>query len=323
MSDSGYLLYPELEPYTRGWLEASGGHSLYYEQCGNPQGVPVVVLHGGPGSGCTPTQRRFFDPAYYRIVLFDQRGCGRSQPAGSIHENTTWHLVEDIEALRQHLCIPRWLVFGGSWGSTLALAYATRHAEAIVGMILRGIFLSRATELDWFLHRARWFFPEAWERLTGWLAPHERQNVMGAYAKRIFASDLKETVQSARRWNAYEAAIMSLLPAAGGAEVEDAVTLARARVQIHYLLHGCFLAEQPLLEQVDRFRAIPAIIIQGRYDMACPPRTAYELHQVWPEAEFRIVPDAGHAASEPGIRAALVEATESFKLAQQQRSRPA
>jgi proline iminopeptidase len=317
-----YSLFPELEPYAHGWLDVPGGHRIYFEQCGNPDGVPAVVLHGGPGSGCNAGQRRFFDPAYYRIILFDQRGCGRSTPAGCIEYNTTWHLVEDIEALRRHLGIQRWMVFGGSWGSTLALAYASTHPQVVAAMVLRGIFLCRPAELDWFVRQSRWFFPEAWERLANGLDASERDHVMVAYQKRIFADDHQGAVDAARNWNAFEAAIMKLLPAAdSGTGPDDATTLARARVQLHYLMNLCFLQDRPLLQRVAHCRAIPAVIIQGRYDMVCPPFTAYELHQAWPEAEFKIIPDAGHAASEPGIAAALVAATESFKHLQGEVSR--
>ena len=305
--------YPELIPFQHGWLDRGDDHRIYYEQCGNPEGLPAVVLHGGPGSGCTPAQRRFFDPAVYRIILFDQRGCGRSLPAGSTENNTTWHLVEDIEALRQHLGISRWLVFGGSWGSTLALAYASLHKTRVLGLVLRGIFLSRAEELRWFLDDARKFFPEAWARLVANLDKEQRKDIMGAYAKLVFGSDVRTAAEAARTWNAYESSIMSLLPMNGGNQVSDEVSVARAKVQLHYLMHECFLAEQPLLNQVARLRDLPAVIIQGRYDMVCPPLTAYELHQAWPEAEFVVVPDAGHAAFEPGICDALIRATDQFK----------
>lgn len=303
-------LYPELEPYAQAWLDVSGGHSIYFEQCGNPHGHPVVFLHGGPGSGCNPAQRRFFDPAYYRIVLLDQRGCGRSKPPGCIEENTTRHLIADIEHLRMHLGIGRWLVFGGSWGSTLALAYAAAHSPAVERMILRGIFLARQSELDWFLYEIRHFFPEAWGRLTDSLRPEERGDILQAYYHRVFSGE----VDAARTWNDFESSIMSLRPqAASNIVPSEALTMARARVQLHYLHNGCFLAEHPLLTQVERFRSIPTTIIQGRYDMVCPPSTADELHRTWPEAEYVIVPDAGHSAMEPGVIAALIAATESFK----------
>ncbi len=303
-------LHPEIEPYDHAWLDVGDGHAMYYEQCGNPHGTPVVFLHGGPGSGCNPGQRRFFDPAFYRIILLDQRGCGRSRPQGHIEHNTTSHLVADIERLRHHLGIERWLVFGGSWGSTLALAYAATHPAPITGLILRGIFLSRPSELEWFLHSVSHFFPEASDALLAHLPEAERSDLMGAYYRRVFAGD----AEAARAWNGFESAIMSLLPPPAPSKlVDDATTLARARVQLHYLREECFLKDAPLLDRVDRFRHIPARIIQGRYDMVCPPVTADALHRAWPEADYVIVPDAGHSAMEPGVIAALVSATEAFK----------
>jgi proline iminopeptidase len=308
------ILYPPLEPFQHGWLPVSSTHSIYFEQCGNPAGQPVVVLHGGPGSGCTPGQRRFFDPGHYRIVLLDQRGCNRSLPLGCVQENTTQHLVDDLEALRIHLDIPRWLVFGGSWGSTLALAYAAIQPQSITGLILRGIFLCRKQELDWFLQHARNFFPEAWQRLIAPLPPSERDDILSSYYRRVFSADQTQAFSAALNWNAYETAIMSLLPSSDSISVPDeAATIGRARVQLHYLRNLGFIEQRPLLERVGDFRNIPAVIIQGRYDMVCPPTTAHELHLAWPEAEFRIIADAGHSAMEPGIAAALVAATAAFK----------
>lgn len=303
-------LFPELEPYDQGWMAVSAGHRVYYEQCGNPSGAPVVFLHGGPGSGCNPGQRRFFDPAHYRIVLLDQRGCGRSLPLGDITENTTRHLVEDVEQLRTQLGIPCWLVFGGSWGSTLALAYAAAFPQVVTGLILRGIFLGLPSEVEWFLYTVRHFFPEDWERLAAPLPESERPDLLRAYYQRVFSGD----IESARRWNAFEGAIMTLLPpAAAKPPVDDALALGRARVQLHYLVNQCFLATEPLLERIAPLRHIPATIIQGRYDMVCPPITADALHRAWPEAEYVVVPDAGHSAMEPGTLSALLAATESFK----------
>jgi proline iminopeptidase len=314
MSDSDDILYPALDPYHHGWLQASALHSIYFEQCGNPDGGPVVVLHGGPGSGCAPAQRRFFDPAHYRIILIDQRGCKRSQPLGCIEENTTRHLADDLEALREHLGIKQWLVFGGSWGSTLALAYANAYPQAVSGMILRGIFLCRPGELDWFLRQVRHFFPEAWEEFVAPLSASERNDILRAYHRLIFSDDRATIIASAIRWSQFETAILSLLPWNGiPALVDDDIVIGRARVQLHYLLNGGFVNGQALLEQIDNIRHIPAIIVQGRYDMVCPPLTAYELHRAWPEAQFKIIADAGHSAMEPGIVAALVDATESFR----------
>lgn len=308
------LIFPSIEPFSTGFIKVSPRHNLYYEECGNPDGTPVVIIHGGPGSGCSPGQRRFCDPSYYRIVLFDQRGCGRSEPAGCIEDNTTQDLVEDIERLRNHLNINKWLVFGGSWGSTLALAYAAHYAQSIKGLILRGIFLARPQELDWFLYRARNFFPEAWSELVALLTQEERKNILSSFAQRVFSADAASNIDAACHWNNFEASIMSLLPAEPSSPPPtEAAILARSRVQLHYLINHCFLADTPLLSQVDNFRHIPAVIVQGRYDMVCPPLTAYELHQAWPEANFHIIQDAGHSAFEPGTASALIVAMEQFK----------
>ena len=309
MTNASEILFPELEPYSQEWLDVPGNHRLYYEACGNPDGAPVVFLHGGPGSGCNASQRRFFDPSFYRIILFDQRGCGRSLPQGGVERNTTQDLVEDIERLRTHLGIAQWQVFGGSWGSTLALAYAATYPQNISCMILRGIFLCRDSELTWFLYTVRNFFPEPWAQLVAPLPQADRQDIMSAYHRRVFAGD----IEAARNWNAFESAIMRLWPEPPGTPPDDAITLARARVQLHYLINLGFLDTRPLLAQIERFRHVPAIIIQGRYDMVCPPVSAHELHQAWPEAEYVIVPDAGHSAMEPGTASALVAATEAFK----------
>lgn len=307
-------LYPELEPYQTGWLNVDLPHSIYYEQCGNPQGQPVVFLHGGPGSGCNPGQRRFFDPAHYRIILLDQRGCGRSTPLGSIEKNTTTHLVGDIEALREHLGIARWTVFGGSWGSTLALAYAIAHPAQVSGLILRGIFLSRPSELEWFLREARQFYPEAWQQLVDFIDPSERNDLLNAYAKRIFAENKTVSVPAALHWNAYESSIMTLLPAtSNGTPAGEDIQLARARVQLHYILHACFVGQRDLLQEASALSHIPTIIVQGRYDMVCPPLTAWQLKQAMPHATIEMVADAGHSAMEPGTASALVAATEKFK----------
>lgn len=313
MANSEDILFPPIEPYHFDRLPVSKRHSIYYEQCGNPQGKPVLVLHGGPGSGCTPAQRRFFDSAYYRIILTDQRGCKRSLPLGCTDENTTADLVADIEVLRQHLGISDWLVFGGSWGSTLALAYAYKHPASINGMILRGIFLCRPAELNWFLYQVQQFFPAAWDRFVAILPPIARQDILNAYYHLIFSDDRPTALNAAKTWSNFEAEIMSLLPASGPtAPAEDAFVIARARVQLHYLVNGGFIDAPTLLSGIDRVRHIPTIIIQGRYDMVCPPITAYELHQAWPEAKFEIVPDAGHSAMDSGIARALTAATKAF-----------
>lgn len=308
-------LYPEIEPFHSGWLDVTDGHSIYYEQCGNASGQPVVFLHGGPGSGCNPGQRRFFDPAHYRIVLLDQRGCGRSRPLGSTAANTVEHLIADIECLRHHLGIDRWMAFGGSWGSTLALAYAIKYPTHVSGLILRGIFLSRPAELEWFLRDVQHFYPEAWQKLVEFLDPAERHDLLNAYSRRIFSEDTSVSIPAAANWNAYESSIMTLLPAsAGSACVSDEIQLARARIQLHYILHACFVGERDLLQEAGTALShIPTIIIQGRYDMVCPPLTAWQLKQALPLATLEMIPDAGHSAMEKGTASALVAATEQFK----------
>ena len=309
-----YNLYPELDFYHSDLLKVSETHTIYYEECGNPHGKPVVFLHGGPGSGCNPNQRRFFDPAHYHIILLDQRGCGRSLPLGETSKNTTDDLVSDIDKLRQHLNIDRWLVFGGSWGSTLALTYAIAHPSHITGLILRGIFLSRDSELDWFLGQSEQFFPEAWNNLLEFIQPNERNDVLEAYRKRIFTDDIKISAPAAKRWNDYESSIMSLQPSTGSNNpVSDEVQVARARVQIHYIYNGCFVSHRNLLNEAAGLSHIPTIIVQGRYDMVCPPVTAWHLKQAMPHAEFHMIADAGHSAMEPGTCSALVAATEQFK----------
>lgn len=312
--NSTYNLYPEIDFYHSDTLKVSKTHAIYYEECGNPDGRPVVFLHGGPGSGCNPNQRRFFDPAHYRIILLDQRGCGRSTPLGETGDNTIDDLVEDIEKLRLHLGIQRWIVFGGSWGSTLGIAYAIAHPATVAGLILRGIFLSRQTELDWFLGQSAQFFPEAWNNLLDYLPAGERSTVLEAYAKRIFSDDITISAPAAAHWNDYENSIMRLLPEAdSGTPAPDQIQVARARVQIHYIMHGCFVSQRNLLEEVKKLGQIPTIIVQGRYDMVCPPLTAWQLKQAMPHAQFQMVADAGHSAMEPGTCAALLAATEQYK----------
>ena len=307
-------LFAEISPFNSGHLIVSETHHIYYEECGNPHGVPVVFLHGGPGSGCSPTQRRFFDPNFYRIVLFDQRGCGRSIPAGCITDNTTQHLVEDISALKAHLHIDKWLVFGGSWGSTLAIAYALAYPTHIRGLILRGIFLSRASELTWFLSDVKQFYPEVFAALQSYLPEDERQDVLTHYAQRVFSDDVSISAPAALHWNNFESQIMTLLPVqSSGDPAPDAIQIARARVQIHYIQHQCFLNNCDIFKEVKTLAHIPAWIIQGRYDMVCPPITAWELKQAMPHAHFTMVPDAGHSGLESGTALALVGATEAFK----------
>ncbi|MBI4204369.1 MAG: prolyl aminopeptidase [Betaproteobacteria bacterium] len=308
-------LYPEIEPYSAGMLDLDGLHRMYWEQSGNPRGEPVLFLHGGPGAGAAPAHRRFFDPAHYRIVIFDQRGAGRSAPLGELHHNTTPHLVADIESLRSHLGIERWLVFGGSWGSTLALAYGEAHPERCRGFILRGIFLCRSSEINWFLHGLRTLFPEAWRTFAGAIPEAERRDLLAAYYRRLIDPDPRVHMLAARAWSSYEGACSTLLPSPETVAyfASDVVALGLARIEAHYFSHNIFLRENELLDNMSRIRRIPGLIVQGRYDAVCPIVTADEVHQVWPEAEYIVVPDAGHSAWEPGICAELVRATEKFK----------
>lgn len=310
-----YNLYPELGVIESHLLKVDDWHEVYYEICGNPTGVPVVFLHGGPGSGCNPAQRRFFDPKHYRIILIDQRGCGRSKPLGCIINNTTSELINDIDLIRQQLGIQQWLVFGGSWGSTLALAYAVKHSAHVAGLILRGIFLSRPSELNWFLGDVKAFYPEPWEKLCAHLPEQDRTNVLNAYARLIFSENKSISIPAAIEWNAFEGSIMTLLPrTASNGEVNSEIELARARVQIHYIKHDCFIIGSNLLaEAALTLSHTPTIIVQGRYDMVCPPVTAWELSRTMPHAEYHIVDDAGHSAMETGTTSALVAATEKFK----------
>jgi proline iminopeptidase len=305
-------LYPPIEPYRSGWLSVGGGHRLYWEESGNPDGPAVLFLHGGPGAGTGPVHRRFFDPRHWRIVLFDQRGAGRSLPAASLVDNTTDHLVEDIEALRAHLAIDRWLVFGGSWGSTLALAYGQAHPERVTGFILRGVFLFRRWEVQWFLQGMGTFFPEAERAFRDFLPADERAEPLPAYYHRLIDPDPAIHIPAAHAWCTYEEACSRLVPDASDPRPATAA-LAMARIEAHYMVKRGFFPEGQLLRQMRRLRGIPAIIVQGRYDMVCPIRSADELARAWPGSEMVIVPDAGHAALEPGIRAALVAATDRMR----------
>ncbi|MFQ6334600.1 prolyl aminopeptidase [Methylophilus sp. 3sh_L] len=307
-------LFPECQPFKQWHLAVTPLHSVYIEQCGNPDGIPVIFLHGGPGSGCNPAQRRFFDPAHYHIILFDQRGCGRSTPAGETKDNTTQHLIADIEQIRTKLNIPRWHVFGGSWGSTLALAYANQHPETVISLTLRGIFLSRPHEINWFLGQVALFFPEAWQTLLAPVPLQNRSQVLEYYATQVFHPDPAISIPAAIHWNAFESSIMSLLPKMDSSAPDGEIELARARVQIHYIRHLCFVdGEQMLIDAGEKLRKIPTTIVQGRYDMVCPPQTAWALSQVMPHANFVMVPDAGHSAMEPGTCLALLNATEQYK----------
>lgn len=308
-------LFPEIEPSASGRLQVDPPHELYWEECGALDGLPVLFLHGGPGAGASPSSRRFFDPRGYRIVLFDQRGAGRSTPAGSIEANTTQHLVADIEALRLERGIEKWVVFGGSWGALLALAYAQSHPEHCLGLILRGIFLGSRTEIDWFLTGMRRFFPEAWRAFAQHLPTSERNDLLASYHRRLTDPDPAVHLPAARAWSRYEAACSTLIPRDEPLHtLDDPDTALRlARIEAHYFTHGCFLHEGALLAGAKRLADLPGVIVQGRYDMVCPPQSAHALASAWPRARFEIVPDAGHSATEPGIVEALVAATERFR----------
>lgn len=311
--------YPDFQPHSRGRLPVSAVHELYYEESGNPHGKPAVVLHGGPGGGISPFLRQMHDPRAYRIITFDQRGCGHSTPYASLENNTTWDLVADMERLREHLNIDRWQVVGGSWGSTLALAYAETHPDRVSELVVRGIFTVRKQEIDWFYqHGADALYPDAWE---GFLAPipaDERHALVNAYHRRLTGTDEATLITCARAWSQWEATTLSLLP--DGKRVAefgaDRFAIAFARIECHYFVHrGFFASDGQLLENAHRLKAIPGVIIQGRYDVVTPMQTAWELHKAWPEADFIVVPDAGHTATEPGIADAIVRATDRFRHA--------
>jgi proline iminopeptidase len=308
-------LYPDIEPHQTGYLRPDGLHEVYWEVSGNPRGVPVVFLHGGPGAGASPMHRRFFDPAHYRIVIFDQRGAGRSRPHGELRDNTTPHLIGDMELLRAHLGVRNWFVFGGSWGSTLALAYAQAHPERCLGLVLRGIFLCRKLEIDWFLYGMRFVFPEAWQRFSGHIPEPERGNLLEAYARRLNDPDRSVNMAAAHQWSVYEGSCSTLLPSPSTVAhfAEDNVALGLARIEAHYFRNDVFLPENALLDNAPRLAGIPGVIVQGRYDMVCPIVSADDLHRAWPQAEYVVVPDAGHSAWEPGITAQLVAAMERMK----------
>ncbi len=308
-------LFPPTEAYESGMLPVDARHTIYWEQSGNPRGRPIVFLHGGPGAGASPDHRRFFDPKHYRIVIFDQRGAGRSTPLGDTQDNTTGHLVADMELLRETLGIERWHLFGGSWGSTLALAYAQAHPERVSALLLRGVFLCRPQEIDWFLYGMRTYFPEVWARFHGFVPESERGDLLGAYYRRLMDPDPDVHLPAARAWSTYEGACSTLMPSPEtvAAFGEDRMALGLARIEAHYFVNKIFLPEGALLARAERLKRVPGAIVQGRYDTVCPPMTAYDLHQAWPNASFRVIPDAGHSAMEPGIRRALVEATERFK----------
>ena len=312
-------LYPAIEPYRSGWLRVSPLHEIYWEESGNPKGKPALFVHGGPGAGADPRSRRFFDPKRYRIVVFDQRGCGRSRPHASLVDNTTWHLVADIERLRAFLGIERWLVFGGSWGSTLALAYSQAHPRRVSELVLRGIFMLRKWEIDWFYQDgAGALFPDRWENYVAAIPRRERGDLVAAYYRRLTSPNRATRVRAARAWSIWEAATSHLLMDEANIDKwgEEDFAVAVARIECHYFVNKGFLRrEDQLLRGVARIRHIPSVIVQGRYDVVCPIRTAWDLHLRWPEADFRIVPDAGHSALEPGNTHELVSATDRYARA--------
>lgn len=309
-------LYPEIKPFDTGRLKVSPVHELYYEQVGNPNGKPALFLHGGPGGGLSPDYRRYFDPRVYRVVLFDQRGSGKSTPHASLEDNTTWHLVEDIEQLREHFGIERWLVFGGSWGSTLALAYAETHPQRVSELVLRGIFLCRPEEIRWFYQEgASWIFPDVWEEYLKVIPENERHDLVNAYHRRLTGADEKARIEAARAWSVWEGSTSKLFFDSDSIErfADTEFALAFARIECHYFVNNVFLpSDNYLIGNVEKIRHIPSVIVQGRYDVVCPIRSAWDLHRAWPEADLRIVPDAGHSISEPGIIDALVDATDTF-----------
>lgn len=309
-------LFREIEPYDAGYLRVDDQHSVYYEQCGNPDGKPAVFVHGGPGGGSNPVHRRFWNPKRYRVVLFDQRGCGRSTPHAELRNNTTWHLVADMERIREHLGIDRWQLFGGSWGSTLSLAYAQQHPDRVSELILRGIFLLRQKEIDWYYQEgASRIFPEAWQRFVSPIPVDERKDMVRAYYGRLTSADRETRMEAARAWSTWEGSTSRLIPdpeliARTG---EDAFAEAFARIECHYFINrGFFEDDHQLLHNIGKVQHLPAVIVQGRYDIVCPAEAAFQLHRAWPGSELHIVPDAGHSALEPGITSRLVEATDRF-----------
>ena len=304
------LLYPACQPATTGLLQLDRRHAMHWEVCGNPAGVPLVFIHGGPGGGSLPHHRRYYDPLFWRIVLYDQRGAGRSTPVADIVDNTTPHLVDDLERLREHLGIERWVLFGGSWGSTLAIAYAEAHPERVLGLVLRGVFLASRAEIVWFMRGMGNVFPEAWRAFAEFLPARERGDLLQSYYARLTHSDPGVHLPAARAWDRYESACSTLIPRADGLarHDDDAAALAIARIEAHYFVNDGFLADGVLIDNVARIRQLPCTIVQGRYDVICPPVTADALARAWPEAEYLIVPDAGHSVREPGITRELVYA---------------
>jgi proline iminopeptidase len=316
MNQGRRTLYPEIEPYRTGRMKVSALHEIYYEECGNPRGKPVVIVHGGPGGGCNPAMRRYHDPDRYRIVLFDQRGCGRSIPHACIEENTTWDLVEDMERLRKRLGVERWQLCGGSWGSTLSLAYAETHPERVSEMVLRGIFTVRRSELEWFYQEGcSWLFPDAFANYLKPIPPDERDDMIAAYYSRLTNPDRAVRLEAARAWSVWEGATLSLLYDSSRIQKfsSDDYALAFARIECHYFVNGGFFSrDDQLLAEARRLHGIPGVIIHGRYDVVTPVKTAFELKAAWPGAELRVIADAGHAMTEPGIAHEILEAADRY-----------
>lgn len=308
-------LYPPVDPFDQRMLDVGDGHSIYVEQCGNPKGIPVVVLHGGPGGGCSPSMRRYFDPKAYRIILFDQRGCGRSRPHASVEANTTWHLVSDIEEIRKTLGIDRWIVFGGSWGATLSLIYAQAHPDHAAYLVLRGVFLMTQSELDWFYGGgAGRFWPDLWQRFSALVPEDEQHDMIAAYHRRLFSGDRLVEIRYARAWAGWENALASISNQGPIGESPAEYARAFARLENHYFINKGFLERDgQILEDMGKIAHIPGTVVQGRYDMICPPASASALTHKWPDGQLRLVPLAGHALSEPGISAELIRVTESLR----------
>lgn len=308
-------LFPPIDPFDQRMLDVGDGHKVYVEQCGNPNGVPVVVLHGGPGGGCSPAMRRYFDPAVYRIILFDQRGCGRSRPHASVENNTTWHLVADIELIRKTLAIESWFVFGGSWGATLALIYAQEHPDVVQHLILRGVFLGTQRELDWFYEGgASAFWPDLWHQFESLVPEDERSDMIAAYNRRLFSGDLMMETRFARAWAAWENALASIESEGASGSGPSDYARAFARLENHYFSNNVFLdQETAILNRMDRLSDVPGIIVQGRFDMICPPVSAHMLAKKWPKGRLVMVGKAGHALSEPGISAELIRTMNTLK----------
>ena len=311
MPDTLSPLFPVLSPNRHGMLAVDALHTIYWEECGNPDGIPVLFLHGGPGAGLSPQHRRFFDPQRYRVILFDQRGAGKSTPLGEWRNNTTQLLIDDIEVLRAQFGIAQWLVFGGSWGSTLALAYGQAHPEACLGFVLRGIFLCTQAEIDWFIEGVRWFYPELYQEFAALIPQEERSDLLAAYVKRILSSDPEVYWPAARAWSRFEGRRVYLMPQPEDAP-NDALDLGVGRLESHYMANLGFFEDDQLIRNLPRIAHLPAVIVQGRYDAICPPLSAYRLHQAWPGSQLDMIPDAGHGALEHGIASALVRATQRF-----------